>query len=86
MHVILVYFYTCNTPKAPHIYCRCGTTGHVENVVLTLTCALISLGSLFSRLTSPSIILSLASPPPSDMINYSICYTQIRTNVVQQLV
>ncbi len=21
-------FYTCNTPKTPHIYYRCRTTGH----------------------------------------------------------
>ncbi len=30
-HVIHLYFYTCNTPKIPHMYYRCSTTGHVVN-------------------------------------------------------
>ncbi len=28
-HVIHLYFHTCNTPKTPHMYYRCSTTGHV---------------------------------------------------------
>ncbi len=28
-HVIHLYFYTCNTPKTPHMCYRCCTTGRV---------------------------------------------------------
>ncbi len=29
--LILLYSYTCNTPKTPHMYYRCNTTDHVSN-------------------------------------------------------
>ncbi len=28
-YVIHLYFYIYNTPKTPHMYDRCSTTGHV---------------------------------------------------------
>ncbi len=33
---VIHMFYTCNTPKTPHMYYRCGTIAHVGNCLKIL--------------------------------------------------